>query len=173
MLPSNLMPTFDPNDALTVKHPFTPDETDPPRLTDHEFTCELIRRLNRLVWPGPHQSDEQATAVREFLGNLIEHRLATNQTLLDHPTIQCLTVPHGPQGEEKMHITLGFLGVLSGLTGVVPTGPRAGWSRLCALYSDEEPHCLVGFGLTSQSIANRPDPIQEGSPTGLTPPRRV
>lgn len=73
---------------------------------------ELIERLNRLIGDAD---------VAELVGKLIATRADAGGAIADHPTIQ---VCDG---------TVGFLGLLNGIVGVLPEySDRAGWGFISA-----------------------------------------
>lgn len=62
---------------------------------------------------------------------LVEARVPCNRSLAEHPTVQCGTdTPDGP-------FTVGVLGILNGLCGVIPEGPKAGWGLITATLDRE------------------------------------
>jgi hypothetical protein len=85
-------------------------------LNDAYLADVLIERLNGLI---------QNPAIREDIGKLIETRVPCSKETLDHPTIQA-----GDEG-------VGFLGILNGLVGTIPEGPKKGWGFIAAEFSDD------------------------------------
>jgi hypothetical protein len=82
-------------------------------MTDKELAEEIIYRLNTLLQDGyPY--------VGKLIGRLIELRASIPESLENHPTIQ-----HSDR-------RVGFLGMLNGVVGVVPTGTRQGWGLIAA-----------------------------------------
>lgn len=81
---------------------------------DELFADELIRRLNALL--GTHPD------VGAVLGELVEYRVPCSAAVVDHPTIQL-------GGADA---TVGMLGILNGMTGVISSGPRSGWGLITA-----------------------------------------
>lgn len=97
---------------------------------DIALAVDLVDRLNRLIAEEP---------VREAVEALILARVPVAEVLCDHPTIQVggpgprgTGAPGGDQGT-----TLGLLGLLNGIVGVAPAGPREGWGYVAAVYSAE------------------------------------
>lgn len=82
---------------------------------DLELAEALIPRLNSLL------TDPR---VRADIDRLIETRIPVSTSTADHPSIQVT--------DDK----LGFLGLLNGLTGTIPSGPKEGWGYIAAVYSE-------------------------------------
>ena len=59
----------------------------------------------------------------EAMTALCEHRVHCNAALGDHPTVQVTA-----------DCEVGLLGVLNGLFGVIPEGPKKGWGYITAVY---------------------------------------
>lgn len=95
----------------------------------------LITRLNKMI---------EDPAVRLDIERLIEHRIEpVSQATIDHPTLQ-------PYKDARSGRTgLGFLGLLNGLVGVLPEGPRKGWGLITAHY-EGTPEQLVRFERTKE-----------------------
>lgn len=97
-------------------------------MNDQELAYEIINRLNALI---------EDPVVKHELRAIIHMRLACNEQLLKHPTLQV------EQAADDAPPTLGFLGVLNGLIGTVPDGERRGWGWVSAEFDDD--HNLVRF----------------------------
>lgn len=90
-------------------------------MTDQELADTLIERLNTLI---------EDPVVRHELGVIINFRFACNERLLEHPTIQVVqSAPDAPP-------TVGFLGILNGIVGVIPEGQRKAWGWIAAEFDD-------------------------------------
>jgi hypothetical protein len=61
----------------------------------------------------------------EAVEALVEHRVHCNKALSEHPTTQVA-------GEN-----IGMLGILNGVVGTIPTGPRKGWGFITAVFDDD------------------------------------
>jgi hypothetical protein len=83
--------------------------------TKQKLAAEIVDYLNEIL-----RVDPQAITA------LIDNRIACNQELSDHPTLQVSGTVGSP--------TVGLLGIINGLVGV-----RAdGWGYITAVYDDEE-----------------------------------
>ena len=110
---------------------------------DEELADAIINRLNKLC---------EDPEVRKDIAALIEERVSCSTATLNHPTIQAQTIdptklrvkPGSPQPAGLV----GFLGILNGLVGIMPDGPRKGWGYIAADYADDEGTNLVGFQRT-------------------------
>lgn len=86
-------------------------------MNDTDLADELISRLNRLL------TDPEVVV---DIHRLIENRVRVCDATQDHPTIQ------------TQECTLGFLGLLNGLVGVIPAGERRqGWGFIAAEIGDD------------------------------------
>lgn len=124
-----------------------------------ELADLLIERLNMLI-----ANDD----VRKDIEALIATRIPCSQTTLDHPTILA-GWPTSAQ-DAGMPPTFGFLGLLNGIVGALPDGPRVGWGYITAFYDAEgEEHRLKRFGRTDEQPVQRDGPQhrQEDPPTVL------
>lgn len=98
-------------------------------MNDADLADEVITRLNKLI---------ENPEVREDIGQLIETRVTCGQATLDHPTIQATeldTSKHTVRGTPRPGL-VGFLGVLNGLVGAMPDGPKKGWGYVAAVFDD-------------------------------------
>jgi hypothetical protein len=103
-------------------------------VNDEKLADEIIARLNMLI---------EDPAVCRDISRLIERRIPLDElskNTLNHPTIQ---IPEG----------LGVLGILNGLVGVIPDGPRKNWGYISAEFDDDGN--LVGFGRTKVGRCRR------------------
>lgn len=101
-------------------------------MKDEALAQELVRRLNSLLESSPDMG--------RFLYNLAESRVPVVNSLVDHPTLQVNVTAEG-DGQ------CGFLGLLNGLVGVLPDGPREGWGYITGHF-DEEKQVVEGFSVT-------------------------
>lgn len=90
-------------------------------MTNEELADVLIERLNNLT---------KDLGVRTDIGVLIEARVKVAQETADHPTLQ--VTQDGPVGPWY----LGALGLLNGLCGTIPDGPKKGWGYITAVIDD-------------------------------------
>ncbi|AWJ85176.1 hypothetical protein TSH58p_17585 [Azospirillum sp. TSH58] len=92
-------------------------------MTIRPDTDDLIGFLNGLL-------DHDRYAVQELMGI----RVACNEAMANHPTVQVAAHPHPhvPPGQFRT----GILGILNGYAGVFDNGPRAGWGPITAVYED-------------------------------------
>jgi len=67
----------------------------------------------------------------QAIGSLIEARVACNDGLADHPSIQ-VAGTRGPDGELSYQV--GLLGILSALAGTQTYKGQPGWSRVAAVF---------------------------------------
>jgi hypothetical protein len=92
-----------------------------PEADKHAFNAMLadilIERLNKLI---------KDPEVRADISNLIEIRIPVNKTTRQHPTLQVVD-----------GMFLGTLGLINGLVGVIPDGPRKDWGYIAADFDDE------------------------------------
>jgi len=77
----------------------------------------LIERLNKLI---------EDPAVRIDIGQLFEIRMPVSEATRKHPTLQTVD-----------KVFLGTLGLINGLVGVIPDGPRKDWGYITAEYDDD------------------------------------
>lgn len=110
------------------------DENERIPMNDLDLARELVGRLNRLC---------EDPEVREVLGRLIESRVAA-PSLQDDSTIQA-----SGRGD------VGFLGVLNGLVGIIPDGPKKGRGFVAAV-RDTGTHELLRFELTASPESKTP-----------------
>jgi len=103
-------------------------------MTDAELADILIDRLNTLT------SD---LTVRMDVGALLETRVKVAQETADHPSLQVAS--EGPLGPWR----LGVLGLLNGLVGTIPDGPKKGWGYITAVIDDQG--FLESFRRTDES----------------------
>ncbi len=90
-------------------------------MTNEELADILIERLNELT---------RDLNIRMDVGSLIEARVKVTQQTADHPTIQ--VTEKGPLGPWE----LGVLGLLNGLCGAIPDGPKKGYGYITAVIDD-------------------------------------
>lgn len=108
---------------------------------DDELADELIRRLNDLI---------AEPDVRDFVEALINRRVPVTQKVAEHPTIQV--------GDRYGTTSAGLLGLLNGIVGSIPDGPRKGWGLIAAIFDDEsEPQKLLSFARTDLAGGKSPD----------------
>jgi hypothetical protein len=115
-------------------------------MTNEELADVLIDRLNDLT---------KDLGVRTDVGTLIEARVKVSQETADHPALQ--VSQEGPIG--PWH--LGVLGLMNGLCGVIPEGPKKGWGYITAVIDDN------GF-LESFKRTDQPQTSEETSSQGAT-----
>jgi hypothetical protein len=92
---------------------------------------QFIQTLNDLL-------DDDRVAIEA----LIEHRVFCSDGVTNHPTVQVSTESEG------VH-TVGLLGILNGLVGIIEDGPRKGWGFITAVYDDDGK--LVKFQRTANA----------------------
>lgn len=91
-------------------------------MEDKELATEIIRRLNGLLADDPE--------VGVALGKLIKARVPIAEVLRDHPTIQVMG--------DVNPIEVGFLGMLNGIVGAIPSGKRrGGWGYVMAIVEED------------------------------------
>lgn len=91
----------------------------PTIVTKEQLADHLIAGLNEIA-----RTDKIA------LGALIEHRVPCNDELAGHPTVQVHDDGINPT-------TVGLLGILNGLVGVIETGPRKDWGFIAAVFEKD------------------------------------
>ena len=96
-------------------------------MDNSDLANTLIERLNSLI------SDPD---VRKDISTLIEHRIPCSAATLDHPTIQA-SVPARAADGTMGAPSMGILGLLNGLVGVIPDGPKKGWGFITAEFDDD------------------------------------
>jgi hypothetical protein len=106
-------------------------------MKDAEFADEVIRRLNRLV-----KNDEVAADLRA----LIAIKVKCSKSTQKHPLIQCSMNRRGKA-------QVGLLGMLNGIAGRVPTGPRKGWGYVAAMLNDSDE--LLNFERTDKVLSGK------------------
>ena len=99
-------------------------------VTNKELATTLIVRLNQIAI---HDS--------EAMGNLIESRVACNEGLADHPSVQV-------QINDDKSPVVGMLGILNGLVGKISDGPKKGFGLITAVFDDSNK--FVKFKLTEE-----------------------
>jgi hypothetical protein len=107
-----------------------------PVMDNSQLADVLIERLNHLI------SDLD---VRKDISTLIETRVACSAATLDHPTIQASSPARAADGATGAP-SVGVLGLLNGLVGVIPDGPKKGWGFITAELDDDG--ILTGFQRT-------------------------
>ncbi len=90
-------------------------------LQDTQLADEVIDRLNQLVREDP--------LIASDIAKLIQTRIGCSNATMNHPTLQT-----GVHSGEK---TLGLLGLLNGVVGVIPEGPKKGWGYVAAEFADD------------------------------------
>ena len=88
-------------------------------MEDPVLADELILRLNKLL---------EQEGVSDFLGRLIESRIRIN---VPEPTPT--QIMQHPETAER---TCGFLGILNGVVGQIPDGPKRDWGYIAAYFDD-------------------------------------
>lgn len=101
-----------------------------PAITDAILAVALIERLNRLI---------EDPDVRADLARILATRVPTSRATFVHPTIQV-------RGDAPESGTVGLLGLLNGIVGTLPDGPRKGWGYITAALADDG--ALLRFELT-------------------------
>jgi hypothetical protein len=98
----------------------------------------VIDRLNKLI---------ENVNVRKDVSRLINTRVTVSAETANHPTIQV----QGPSNEGMCECgaildgrgcvfcksTLGMLGILNGMVGIIPEGKRKGWGFITAEFDDK------------------------------------
>jgi len=90
----------------------------------------LIERLNALI----HDPE-----VRADIARLIENRVTCSAATLNHETIQATPFEkdkHTVKGEPPDG-WVGVLGLLNGIVGILPDGPKKGWGYITAVFEDD------------------------------------
>jgi hypothetical protein len=106
-------------------------------MSDGELADEIIGRLNLLV---------ASYRVRLDVCKLLQVRVDVGPDTAQHPTIQVeVKDEDNPQATPQ----LGFLGVLNGVVGTLPDGPRKGWGYITAEFDDFGQ--LLGFTRTKNA----------------------
>jgi len=67
---------------------------------------------------------------RKAIQDLIQHKVRCSEFLFQHPTMQV-----GTNVDEGFH-TIGMLGIINGLIGVIESGEREGWGFVSAVLND-------------------------------------
>jgi hypothetical protein len=78
---------------------------------------QFIHILNELL-------EADSTAIEALIG----HRVPCNESLAVHPTVQV--------AQDREGHTVGLLGILNGLVGVIESGPKEGWGLITATFDD-------------------------------------
>jgi hypothetical protein len=84
--------------------------------------------------------NEMVEADQPAMHALVETRVPCDGFLY-HPGVQCVKCDEGPY-----HV--GMLGILNGLFGTIPTGDKAGWGIIAAVFDDKGQ--LVRFRRTDE-----------------------
>jgi hypothetical protein len=95
-------------------------------MNDKDLAEEIVARLNRLL---------KDVTIHKDIEKLIETRISVTPETCNHPTIQVYNTQ------------LGFLGLLNGIVGVIPSGRREGSGYIGAQFGEEGN--LVGFTVLS------------------------
>ena len=104
-------------------------------MSDALLADEIIARLNRLI---------QDEAVRNDVWRLMETRIVVSSGTAAHGSIQVQTDDANFPGSPAM----GFLGLLNGIIGTIPTGKFRDWGFIAAVYDDDGK--LVRFQRTGE-----------------------
>jgi hypothetical protein len=80
--------------------------------------------------------------IRAAVQALCENRVPVTKAVGDHPSLQ-VSVEDGTD-------RLGLLGLLNGITGILPEGPKKGWGHITAIFDDGD-GSLLRFELTEDS----------------------
>jgi hypothetical protein len=91
-------------------------------ISNTELADVLIERLNDLI---------QDPKIREDISRLIDERIVVGEQTAAHATIQ---VQANAAGDN----TLGFLGLLNGLVGIMQEGKLRGWGYIMAVFDDDK-----------------------------------
>lgn len=103
-------------------------------ISDLDFARELVRRLNALRDSSPHAA--------ALLEERVKMKLPAPPELVSHPTIQvCL---------EDGEVRAGLMGILNGIAGAIPHGPREGYGYVAACFTLSGK--FIGFGLTDEYL---------------------
>lgn len=100
-------------------------------MKDKELAACIIERLNELL-----KENEELGVV---LHSIFESRHSVSEDFANHSTIQVCDDGFGP--------SVGMLGILNGICGVVPDGPKSGWGYIAAVYDDDGR--ISGFRLST------------------------
>jgi len=100
-------------------------------ISDRKTAARTIRLLNDAFARDPRA-----------IASMVYHRVGCNQALADHPTIQVLCAENG-------RCTIGLVGVVNGMCGVIKRGKRRGWGMVCSVH-DDKTGVLLGFGWTEK-----------------------
>jgi hypothetical protein len=76
---------------------------------------------------------------RQAISKLMETRVPCNQDMVDHESVQVALVPGTAPQEERLRV--GLLGILNGLFGTFPDGPKKGWGLIVADVAAYCPAC--------------------------------
>jgi hypothetical protein len=87
-------------------------------MNDDLLADMLIERLNDIAVADP-----------KAIERLIQYRVPCNHSMSIHPTVQACAEDGG--------VTVGMLGILNGLIGTIPTGPKKGWGYVAAEFADD------------------------------------
>lgn len=88
-------------------------------MSDAALADEIILRLNKLI---------EDPEVRADVGRLLETRILVSSATAGHRSIQVQTESGSP--------VLGFLGLLNGLVGTIPTGEYRYWGFIAVELDD-------------------------------------
>jgi len=90
--------------------------------TEQDLADYIIAQLNEISQTDP-------TAMEW----LLENRIACNEALADHPTVQVYPSENGEP------IKVGMLGIINGIVGAIGEGkPMAGFGFIAAVYDDDD-----------------------------------
>ncbi len=101
-------------------------------MTDLDLAQEIIDRLNRLI------QEPESPGVATALLSVMQSRISIDMAVADHPTLQ-VSVDEGCA-------YLGWLGILNGIVGVIPSGEHHDWGYITAVVEDDG--TLSGFKMT-------------------------
>lgn len=87
-------------------------------MTNPQLADLIIERLNEI-----------AMHDKEAMAKLIEQRVPCNEQLVEHPTVIAFADMGPPE--------VGMLGILNGIVGSIPDGPKKGWGYIAAVFDDD------------------------------------
>lgn len=113
-------------------------------MLDLDLANEIIKRFNQLI---------ENPIIRADIEELINHRIRASSETYNHPTIQ------------TAEDSFGLLGVLNGLVGAIPEGPKKGWGYIAAEFNDEGD--LVRFVLSTTPVEPQNPLVEPIWPPGV------
>lgn len=117
-----------PMDTNSMEHDSRADE---PR--DQDLADVIIGWLNEIV-----ATDPMAVV------QLLQYRVPCNHSLANHRTVQVCA--------DDGAITVGMLGIINGLIGTIPTGPKKGWGYVSTEFADDG--SIIRFVRTDRALEN-------------------